>query len=233
MKKLQKRNKYRAVIFDMDGTILDTIEDLTDSLNHCLARFGCKADFNEGEVCSFFGSGAEVAITRALAAGSAEDLASCSESLIPEILDYFKSYYAVHCDIKTGPFAGIPELLSALTAGGIKTAVISNKPDVAVQRLCRDHFPGLFAYYAGERDGIPKKPSPVMIHQALHHLDVCPEEAVYVGDSEVDIRTAANSGLDLICVDWGFRSRNDLLSHGAGRIVSDCDQLMSALGISF
>lgn len=237
------KKNYQAAIFDMDGTILDTIEDLKDALNYSMARFGHRADFAAQETCLFFGGGARVAVTRALAAeagwsdkdilkiGTPEEPTGpvTDEETIQEILDFYKSYYAAHADIKTGPYPGIPQLLQRLAQLGVSTAVISNKPDPAVQSLCRDYFPDLFSYSAGEIAGIPRKPAPDMIHAALDKLGASPEETVYIGDSEVDIETARNAGLDCICVDWGFRTRDYLISSGAARIVSTCDELLERI----
>lgn len=230
---------YKAAVFDMDGTILDTIEDLKDSLNYALGQFGHRADFTARQTCLFFGSGARVAVTRALSAeageppeitgtiGTPEDRSAVRQydKAVEEILDFYKDYYEKHCAIKTGPYPGIPELLQRLLENGVKTAVVSNKPDPAVQSLCREYFPDLFSYAAGESPGIPRKPAPDMIFRTLDALGVSAEEAVYIGDSEVDIETANNAGLDHICVDWGFRPRDLLVQSGAKRIVSTCDDL--------
>lgn len=232
------KKRYKAAIFDMDGTTLDTIEDLRDALNHSMAHFGHRADFSAGQVCMFFGSGARTAIARALAteAGMSapeieligtpeEPQLPFGEQVVSEILEYYKPYYAAHCDIKTGPYPGIVELLNDLRAAGIRTAVVSNKPDEAVQSLCRDLFPGCFDHEAGERDGIRRKPAPDMIYAAMDEMHVSAGESVYIGDSEVDIQTAQNSGLDCICVDWGFRTREYQEAHGADVIVSSCSDL--------
>ena len=234
---------YKAAIFDMDGTILDTIEDLTDSLNVSLARFGHRADYSTREMCAFFGSGALTAVTRALAAEAGwpeqdilkigtpdqPDRPIAGRQAIQDVLGFYKPYYAAHCSIKTGPFPGVPHLLGLLLQRGVKTAVISNKPDPAVQTLCDDYFPGLFSYAAGEKAGVPRKPAPDMIFAALDALNVPPDETVYVGDSEIDIETARNAGLDCVCVAWGFRSEAFLAARGAERIVSSCLELADVL----
>ena len=216
--KLQK--PYNAVIFDMDGTILDTLEDLKDALNHSLNEFGYPAAFTADETRLFFGSGARAAVARALtAAGGAP------EDVVEEVLAFYKPWYATHCDIKTQPYPGVIDLINTLKDAGVKVAVVSNKPDPAVQSLCRDYFPDLFDYAVGEKEGVKRKPSPDMVRSALAELGVPAEQAVYIGDSEVDIQTTQNAGLDCICVDWGFRTKKDLVRSGAKTIVSSCDEI--------
>lgn len=235
------KKHYKAAVFDMDGTILDTIEDLRDAINHTLAHFGYRADFTAEETCALFGSGALTAVKRALAAdngmsgdellriGTPEEPELPFLSTADEILEYYKPYYAAHCAVKTGPYPGITELLIKLRAAGIKTAVVSNKPDEAVQTLCRDYYEGCFDHAAGEKPGIRRKPAPDMIEAALEDMGVSANDAVYIGDTEVDIETAANSGLDCICVEWGFRPRRHLEACGAEIIVSSCDDLAALL----
>ena len=223
----------KAAIFDMDGTILDTIEDLTEAINYSMAHFGYRSDFSTEEAKRFFCNGARSAVASALTAAgaiSADPKAGGKESedaLVDEVLSYYKPWYAAHSDIRTGPYPGIVDLLKELKASGIRTAVVSNKPDPAVQKLCRVYFPDVFSFALGEIEGVPKKPEPDMIYICLKELGVSPAEAVYVGDSEVDIQTAVNSGLPCIGVDWGFRRRDELAE--ADRIVSTCDELAQAI----
>ncbi|MBQ9060657.1 MAG: HAD family hydrolase [Firmicutes bacterium] len=224
---------FKAAIFDMDGTILDTIEDLTAAVNHTMAHFGYRSDFSTEEAKRFFCNGARNAITSALAdagaiSGDAKaDSKKAEDALIDEVLSYYKPWYAAHSDIRTGPYPGVVDLLKKLGDLGIRTAVVSNKPDPAVQKLCRVYFPDLFTFALGEVEGVPRKPASDMIRICLEKLNVSPDQAVYIGDSEVDVQTAANSSLCSICVDWGFRSRKELT--GADRIVSDCDELAEAI----
>ena len=232
------QKQYQAAIFDMDGTILDTLEDLKDALNYSLAEFGYHADFTSQETRMFFGSGARAAVARALAACSgapAELIGSIGtknepafgipEETISDVLAFYKPWYAEHCDIKTCPYPGIIDLVKSLSAAGIKTAVVSNKPNPAVQALCRDYFLDLFNYAAGETDGVHRKPAPDMVLNAIEAMSVSSDNAIYIGDSEVDIQTAANAGLDCICVDWGFRTRDQLAHAGAKMIVSSCEEI--------
>ena len=224
---------FKAAIFDMDGTILDTIEDLAAAVNHSLDHFGFNGSFSPEETKAFFCNGARHAISSALAASGAisghakAGNKKAEDDLVDQVLDYYRPWYASHSDIRTGPYPGVLDLLKELRAAGVKTAVVSNKPDPAVQKLCRVYFPDVFDFALGEIEGIPRKPEPDMIRLCLEKLDVTPEQAVYIGDSEVDIETASASGLFSICVDWGFRQRDALA--GADRIVSDCHELARAI----
>ena len=140
---------------------------------------------------------------------------------IDAILSDFKPYYAAHCDEHTGPYARIPELIHALRARGKKCAVVSNKPDPAVQELADSIFPGLFEFSVGEREGVRRKPAPDTVYTAMEHLQVLPDESVYIGDSEIDLQTAENAGLDVIAVTWGFRTPEFLRARGARVLVDD------------
>ena len=220
---------YKAAIFDMDGTILDTIGDLTDAINHTMAHFGHRSDFTPEETKPFFCNGAKFAVSSALAAAQDLSQSQISAEALEEALVYYKPYYAAHSDIKTGPYPGIIECLQKLALAGVQTAVVSNKPDPAVQKLCKVYFPDMFTCSLGEVEGVHRKPAPDMLCLVLDRLGLTAEEAVYVGDSEVDIETAANSGMDCICVDWGFRSRESLIESGAKTIVSSAEELTAAI----
>ncbi len=232
--------RYKAYVFDMDGTVLNTLTDLTHSLNHALEVCGHRHDYTPEITGTFFGSGITVAATRALAfeagwpqetlvqVGSAEDPISptVDASAAARVEEVFRPYYAIHCTDSTGPYPGIPEMIRALRAQGRLTAVVSNKPDNAVQELVRDQFDGLFDYSIGEQKGIARKPAPDMVLRCLDVLGVTPSESVYIGDSEIDLQTAANTGLDCIAVDWGFRSRAFLEACGADPIISHASELL-------
>lgn len=222
--------KYRAAIFDMDGTILDTVGDLTDAINYTLGTLGLSGTISYEDAKFMFGSGVRVALIRAVAL--IRGLASTHELLkvgtdrddITEKVDsdliskaeaIMKPYYAAHNDIKTGQYPGTGRLLEDLRSAGIKTAVVSNKPDESVRALSNKLFPGLFNAAIGEQPGLNRKPAPDMIKKTLRELGIGKKEAVYIGDSEIDLQTAANSGLDCITVTWGFRSREFLKDHGA------------------
>lgn len=188
-----------AVLFDMDGTLLDTLGDLHAAVNHVLAQFGYPLRTVE-EVCRFVGNGAGRLIHLAVPEGAPE----------APVLAAFDAYYAAHCDILTKPYAGIPEALAVL-AERYPLAVVSNKPDAAVKELAKRYFPGLFA--RGESTDCPRKPAPDMVFKAMEALGV--DRCVYVGDSDVDIVTAKNAGVPCLSVTWGFRGREELQAAGA------------------
>lgn len=212
--------KYELVIFDLDGTILDTLEDLTDSINHALKQFGYPTRALE-EVRSFVGDGLLMLTRRALAPETDEDV-------VQKVLAEQKAYYKEHCADKTKPYEGIPELLGELKATGYKLAVVSNKADYAVQILCEQYFPGIFHMAVGEKENVRKKPAPDSVNAVLEELQVERDHTMYVGDSEVDIKTAENAGLDAILVSWGFRDADFLREQGAKRLVSTVSELKSA-----
>lgn len=203
--------KYKLLIFDMDGTILDTLQDLYNCLNFALAKNGYP-ERTFSEVRSFVGNGLEKLTERGLPEGTPE---SKTKSVLADLKDYYK----VHCKDETKPYDGILELLKTVKEKGYKTAVVSNKADFAVQELVRQYFPNLFDMALGEREGQRKKPEPDMVYNVLAALCVSKEDAVYIGDSEVDIATAQNAGVESIIVEWGFRERSFLERMGAKRIV--------------
>lgn len=211
--------KYDVVIFDLDGTILDTIEDLKDSINYALAENGFK-ERSISEVRSFVGNGIKMLVKKALPENA-------DEKTIETVFGCFNNYYKEHCMDKTRPYDGIAKLLDKLHERGIRTAVLSNKADFAVKLLCKKYFPDMFDYVAGMRDDVPRKPDPAGIYNVLEAMETA--NAVYIGDSEVDILTAQNSKLDCIAVDWGFRSREELEKSGAKLIASDMDELLECI----
>lgn len=208
---------YKLAIFDLDGTILNTLEDLADAANYALRDHGYPERTIE-EVRRFVGNGIRRLIERAVPEG-----ATAEE--IDGVHNTFSVYYQQHCADKTRPYEGILQLLERLRAAGCLTAVVSNKADAAVQPLCQHYYKGLFDYAVGERAGIRRKPAPDSVREVLHRLRVDAADAVYIGDSEVDIRTAANAGLDSIIVTWGFRERPYLESQGARRFVDRPEEI--------
>ena len=213
--------RYRLVIFDLDGTILDTLEDLAAAGNHALSVCGMPQRTVD-EVRQFVGNGIRRYLQRAVPEGT-------PDAEIDRVHEAFTAYYSVHYADRTAPYPGIPALLQKLREAGIRTAVVSNKPDYGVQSLCAQYFPGLFDAAAGEREGVRRKPAPDAVDAVLASLEIPREEAVYIGDSDVDIDTARNAGMPCISVSWGFRSAAFLQEHGASQIVDDAAALEKLL----
>ena len=209
--------QYRRAIFDLDGTILNTLEDLAAAGNHALSVCGMPQRTVD-EVRQFVGNGIRRYLSLAVPEGTTEEV-------LDRVHASFTEYYAVHCSDRTAPYPGIPALLQAVRRAGMRTAVVSNKPDYGVQTLCSQYFPGLFDAAAGERDGVRRKPAPDAVNAVLESLQIPREEAVYIGDSDVDIETARNAGMPCISVCWGFRSVEFLQEHGASVIVDNAAAL--------
>lgn len=204
---------YKLAVFDMDGTILDTLEDLKDSTNYALEKCGYPTRTYD-EVRRFVGNGIRKLIERAVPEG-------LTVEQIDRVHEVFTEHYKVHCADKTKAYDGIKPLLEKLRANGVKTAVVSNKADYGVQELCKEYFDGLFDYAVGEREGIRRKPAPDSVNEALRVLGVDRSEAVYIGDSDVDFETAKNAELPCISVLWGFRDEEFLREKGATLFVHD------------
>lgn len=209
--------KYEAVLLDMDGTVLDTLEDLTDAVNAALREFGLPA-VEEGKVRASLGNGA----ARLIQCCAPED---CGQARREQVLAWYKPYYDAHCRIKTRPYQGIVPMMERLKAQGVKLAIISNKPDPAVKELAAAFFPGLLDSAVGESETIRRKPDPDAVLTAAEQLGVSREKCVYVGDSEVDVMTAKNAGMDGIAVSWGFRDVDWLEAHGAEKIARSAEEL--------
>ena len=212
---------YKTALFDMDGTLLDTLEDLRDSTNHVLREMGYPERSLE-EMRRFVGNGAEMQIRRAVPEGT-------SEENIAKVLRAYRAYYQEHCRIKTKVYDGLLDMLDALKARGVKTAVVSNKPDEAVKKLSEEYFGGRMDYAVGAKDGRRCKPYPDMVDAALEALGETREGAVFIGDSEVDVQTGLNAGLPVIAVSWGFRSRETIAEAGATVIADDAAALAKLL----
>ncbi len=209
--------KYRLAIFDLDGTILDTLDDLADSTNAVLESNSLPVRTRD-EIRRFVGNGIHLLIERAVPEGS-------SEELIEKVFADFKTYYKAHCSEKTAPYAGIPELITKLRSSGCRVAVVSNKADFAVQELCMQYFPGIIDFAVGEREGVRRKPAPDSSFESMSMLGMKPSDSIYIGDSDVDIETARNAGIPCLSVTWGFRDRDFLLAHNAERLVSSPDEI--------
>lgn len=199
--------KYKLVIFDLDGTILNTLDDLADATNYTLRTNG-QRERNLGEVRKFVGNGIRNLIKRAAEDGTPEEQ-------IDRMHADFMQYYREHCADKTRPYEGIMDLLGGLKKEGYRLAVVSNKADSMVGQLCEQYFEGIFDYCVGECAGISRKPAPDSVIEVLNKLRFDREDAVYIGDSEVDIETAANARMDCISVTWGFRDEALLKKCGA------------------
>lgn len=207
-------HKYDAVIFDLDGTILDTLMDLTNSVNYSL-RLHSLPEVSPLDVRSYLGNGMERLIRLSMKLSPLGDLSPEELSLFQKVHKDFKEHYAIHSQDLTRPYAGVTILLKQLRFYGCKTAVVSNKGDFAVQPLIASHFPGLFDFACGEKEGIRRKPAPDTVEECLRVLGVPASKAIYIGDSEVDIETARNAGMPCIAVTWGFRDKEDLVAAGA------------------
>lgn len=214
--------KYNTVIFDMDGTLLNTLGDIASGINEALSVFGFPLKTVE-EVRKMVGDGALMLVKRAVPVGT-------DNETVNRVYAEFKSFYAQHCAVTTKPYPGITGLLDRLKAEGIKVAIVSNKPDAAVKELNKAYFGGRIAVAVGDRPGAAVKPSSDLVNIALKELNSVIEESVYIGDSEVDIKTAANCGMDIISVSWGFRGRDELIKNGAERIADSTDDILVLMG---
>ena len=202
-----------GILWDLDGTLLDTLADLTDALNYALAQFGYPSRTME-EVRRFIGNGARRLITLSIPEGAEVD----------PVLAVYKDYYDAHCQIKTKPYDGVLEALAVL-GKKYPMAVVSNKPDSAVKPLCAQYFPQLFA--RGESADCPRKPAPDMLFRAMEEIGV--EKCVYVGDSEVDVITAKAAGAPCLSVLWGFRDREEIEAKGGQHFCDAPAELVEKL----
>jgi len=206
--------RFVTYIFDLDGTLLDTLDDLMAAVNHALRRYGMPVHSRE-DIRRFVGNGVRLLMVRAVPDGE-------RNPMFEDVFRTFREYYMEHSLDTTRPYDGIPELLAELKALGCRTAVVSNKFCAATQDLCRHFFPDTIEVAIGEHEaeGIRKKPYPDTVFEALRQLGVDREGAVYIGDSDVDLQTARNAGLPCISVLWGFRDREFLKANGATTFVA-------------
>lgn len=209
---------YRAAVFDLDGTLLNTLADLADSGNELLASYGM-APHPEPAFRYFVGNGSRKLMERILPGKSPEQ--------IDEALARYKAIYEKHLTAKTTPYAGITETLSALKARGVRMAVCTNKHISAAEALIRKYFPAdTFDTFEGDRPGVPRKPDPAHVRIVLEKMGVRPEETVYLGDSGVDMQTAVNAGTLPVGVLWGFREKDELMENGAQILLSKPPELL-------
>ena len=212
---------YEAVVFDLDGTLLDTLEDLRSSVNHALRLHGFPERTYE-EIRTFVGNGVRNLMLKAVPGGDAEP---AFEAVFAD----FRSHYAVHWRELTAPYEGVMSLVAELHRRGLKLAVVSNKSDAEVKNLCAEFFGDMIACVRGEVPDVPRKPEPDSVFLALEALGVPREAALYVGDSEVDVRTARNAGLDCVAVTWGFRLREELEEAGAETFIDSPAELVEMI----
>lgn len=205
--------KYKTLIFDLDGTLLNTLLDLASSVNYAMRECGF-CERTTDEVRRFIGNGVEVLIRRAVPEGT-------SEEEYKKALDVFKTHYKQNSRNKTAPYDGICELLQKLKEDGYNLAIVSNKVDFAVKDLRDEFFCGLIDVAIGDSDATRTKPEPDMVYKAIEELGADIESCIYIGDTDVDIETAKNSGMDCISVSWGFRTRKELEEYGA-TMIADC-----------
>jgi phosphoglycolate phosphatase len=211
--------KIKAVIFDVDGTLLDTYRDLANAVNFALSENGLPTHSAE-KYKYFCGNGTEKMIERALP----EDLRS--DELIAHLKKYYLDFYNKHTGEQTFVYDGIKELLSVLKQKGIKMGVVSNKIDCMVQQVIPEYFGDCFDFVTGQVDGVPAKPDPALVLKAMEVLGVKPCECVFVGDSGVDAMTGSRSGAFMVGVLWGFRDEQELRSNGADAIISSPEELL-------
>ena len=212
--------RYTTVLFDLDGTLLDTLDDLTDAVNRTLSRCGLPQR-DRREVRSFLGNGARYLMEHAAPGVAGERF--------EQLLRDYKADYDANCRVKTAPYPGIDALLRALRAAGCRTGIISNKPDSAVQPQYEAFFADTMDTAVGEREGIRRKPAPDTVLAAMERLGAAAEQTLYVGDSEVDIRTAQNAGVDCASVTWGFRDPEELKRSGAQMLFDTAEALQAYL----
>ena len=211
---------YDAVFFDFDGTVADTLQNITDAVNHTMRHFGHRT-FAPETVKPRLGWGVDYLI-RQLAP-------EIPEPEVEQLLQFYRPYYAQHTTDNVTPYPGILPLLAQLRRRGLKLAIISNKPDAAIQPFAAGVFRGLVDYAVGELPGVPRKPEPDLLRLAAEHLGVPLSRCLYVGDSEVDLQTAQNAAIDCICVTWGFRTEEALRSSGAATLASTPEALLELI----
>lgn len=209
----------KLILFDLDGTLIDSLEDLADAVNHALGLRGLPLH-SVAEYRRMVGHGVRNLVKQALPEGA-------DDALVDSALSDFKAYYQAHIDVHTRPYPGIPELLTDLQAHGIQLAVASNKFQEGTEYLIQRFFPGIrFVAILGNRPCAPLKPDPEIVQEVLRKADVQPADALLIGDSPTDMKTAANGGIESIAVTWGYRTAEELAGH---RQVNTVEELKSAL----
>ncbi len=212
---------FKAVIFDLDGTLLDTLDDLMNSVNFALRKFSFPERTKE-EIRSFIGNG----VIKLMERSTPEDTDSITQE---KCLEVFREHYLMHMYDNTAPYKGIISLLEKLKKEEISTAVVSNKLHTAVEGLCQDFFTSLIDLPLGVAEEAERKPSPVNVYRAMEKLHSNKENTIYIGDSDVDVQTAHNANLKCIGVTWGFRDREDLIKHSCDFIADTVDEVFKLI----
>ena len=213
--------RYDTVIFDLDGTLLNTLEDLQSSVNYALAAYQMPQRSLE-EIRRFVGNGVQRLIELAVPQKT-------SKEMLENVFAAFKEHYAIHCNDKTDLYPGIPELLIRLKTEGFRTAIVSNKLQEGVDTLYKQYFEECVEVAIGAREGIRKKPAPDSVFEAMKLLNAQKNRTVYIGDSEVDIATAHNAGLPCIAVTWGFRNRQEQEEAGGDVFAESPEEVLKLL----
>ncbi len=213
--------RYKTVIFDFDGTLLYTVQDLADAVNHAIAKHG-HPTHNVRAIERMVGNGVNMLVARALPQGF-------DTPDYEEIMTDFRTFYAEHCQDNTRPYDGVTEMLARLKEEGRKLAIVTNKYQTAAEQLRRRFFSGSVELIVGDFEGRKRKPAPDGVFAALKSLGADAAGAVYVGDTEVDMQTAENAGLDCICVSWGYRTKQELVELKAPAIAENTDELLAML----
>lgn len=213
--------KKDTLIFDLDGTLLDTLEGLKDGFNYAITKFGYPPRTLD-EVRSFVGNGIKVALKLCLPNG-------VEDKEFEKIVEVFKIYYLEHSEETTKVYDGILEMLKILHDKGYKIAVVSNKYDDAVKELCKVYFNGFIDFAIGEGYGIERKPNPNGVYKAIQVLNSTVESSLYIGDSEVDILTAKNANIPCVSVLWGFREKDFLVNNGAKIFAQNAKELLEII----
>ena len=217
-------NKNKCVIFDLDGTLLYTLEDLKNSVNFALSKNGFK-ERSLDEVREFVGNGIENLMRKSVPQ-------NISENEFQLCFSDFKSHYKIHSEDNTKEYDGITDMLKALKENNVLLAVVSNKADFAVNTLCKKYFPDLLDCAFGEREGIKRKPSPDSVNEVVKLLNVEKENCFYVGDSDVDVKTAHNANIKCIACTWGFRERNVLEKEKPEYIIDSVNEILKIVGVN-
>jgi phosphoglycolate phosphatase len=212
--KIQNKNFFKAIIFDLDGTLLDTVDDISDSANSVLKRYNFST-YTPAQYKLFVGDGMETLVSRLLPKNKKNN-----KQLIKKIVSEIKVEYAKNWNKKTKIYPGIKSLLSTLSKKGIKMCVLSNKPEKFTKLMVQHFFPKTkFEFVFGARDGVPKKPDPALALKIVKNLNLFPSEFIYLGDTKTDMQTATNAGMVAVGVLWGFRTKKELIKSGAKFVV--------------